>query len=603
MRLPSRLGHLSGRILCGTPLALLGFVLSACGGGESIAAPAPADNPSNETSSLGYNLDFPGDWSNLPPFIDLMKNTVTFIGECPDADPECDQRAHLDVDEQGWVRSLRYVDDPDLSYSRIAVPLNTSDARPDIGQTFVVTWEGSGEIDVPRGKNVKSEGKRRFSFELPKGPTFLYVDAMGDGAYPKNIRIFRRDHEERLAAGELFDPDMLEFLRPFRRVRFMDWMQTNGYGRCIGGARAGERCYAVIDDDCGGEESRCLMPGHWDERPTPDQRSLISWGQFLDNSRPELGTKIGGYALETMLALANALNADPQFSMPVDADDEYLVSFAETVKAELAPELRVSVEYSNEVWNWGFPQASYANELGRALWPDEGSAWVQYMAGRTDRMCGVWKDAFAGDEQRMRCLISPQTGWRDLAETVLECPAWRAKYPREGRCYDNVDAISISGYFSGCLPSNPEMIRSWLEQGQAAALDLGFEQLTKGGLMGEDCKDNLENTLAGYRYFETLAAARHLGLEIYESGTHFDYDGDEADDVSSFLIAMTRDERMYQAYMRNFEGFMHAGGGLMNVWGWLAPDDMWANADSVSDRSHPKYRAIMDFVRETDSAP
>jgi hypothetical protein len=59
---------------------------------------------------------------------------------------------------------------------------------------------------------------------------------------------------------------------------------------------------------------------------------------------------------------------------------------------------------------------------------------------------------------------------------------------------------------------------------------------------------------------------------------------------------------MYEAYLRNFEGFMAAGGNTMNVWGWLAPNDMWANADSVSDRSHPKYRAILDFVRQTEGA-
>ena len=59
---------------------------------------------------------------------------------------------------------------------------------------------------------------------------------------------------------------------------------------------------------------------------------------------------------------------------------------------------------------------------------------------------------------------------------------------------------------------------------------------------------------------------------------------------------MTRDERMHDLYPRNFEAFAAAGGEIMNVWGWVGPDDMWANADSALDRSHPKYRAIMDFA-------
>ena len=66
--------------------------------------------------------------------------------------------------------------------------------------------------------------------------------------------------------------------------------------------------------------------------------------------------------------------------------------------------------------------------------------------------------------------------------------------------------------------------------------------------------------------------------------------------MHDFLVEMTRDERMYDLYTKNFEGFKAAGGSLMNVWGWVAPDDMWANADSVLDRDHPKYRAIRDFA-------
>ena len=81
---------------------------------------------------------------------------------------------------------------------------------------------------------------------------------------------------------------------------------------------------------------------------------------------------------------------------------------------------------------------------------------------------------------------------------------------------------------------------------------------------------------------------------MYESGTHFNFDGD--DTVREFLVQMTRDARMYDLYTKNFVGFKDNGGGVMNVWGWVAPDDMWANADSVLDRSHPKYRAIHDFV-------
>lgn len=545
---------------------------------------------------LGYNMDYPGDWTNVPPFIDQMKNARVFRGECTSADPGCDLAAHLDLDESGWVRSLTYRDDPSRSYGAVNAVINTSTSRPDIGQTFVVTWKGTARIAVHDDSGVAAEGRGgRMTFRLSPGNTVLALREIDAADYPRDIRVFRADYEPLLEQGEIFDPEMLGFLRPFGSLRFMDWMQSNGHGQCSGGPRAGEDCYAVTDDTCGGG-GVCVMPGRWEERPTADQPSYIAWGQYLDTSRPELGTKVGGYALEVMVALANRAGVDPHFNMPADFTESYVRAFAEYVKENLGAGLTASVEYSNEVWNWGFPQAQYANTLGRELWPDEGSAWVQYAAGRTNDMCAIWKDVFAGEEQRVRCLISPQTNWKDMAETVLECPAWVKSHPGSGPCYEHVDAINITGYFSGCLPSNPDAVRGWMAEGTGPALDRAFEQLEHGGLIS-GCGDNLDETIATYSYFRDLADARGLDLYVYESGTHFDYHEDES--VRHFLVEVTRDDRMYAAYQRNFSSFRDAGGSVFNVWGWVAPDDAWANSESLADRDHPKYRAITDFVEET----
>lgn len=588
-------------------LAVLGLGLSGCGshteqeiGAEQGGVVPPHNELPNQVSTLGYNLDFPGDWTDLPPFIDMLKNSRAPVGECGD-EPDCDGAAHLDLAVDGWPKSLRYRDDAQRSYRDIQIIINSSNNRPDIGERFVVTWEGSGSLHVGHGADVKSEGAHRLSFTLRSDVTWLTLDEIdpaGSGDYLRNIRVFRADQERFLDQGELFNPEMLAFLAPFRNLRFMDWMQSNTPGQCSGGSRNGEECYAVIDDNCGGG-GRCLMPGHWQERPDDSAPSLLASSQYLDPKHPELGTKVGGYALETLVALANRLPADAHFNLPADYDEDYVRNFAQYLKSNLAPGLVASVEYSNEVWNWGFPQAEYANQQGQALWgADEGSAWVQYMAGRTQTACNIIKDVFGAQAARIRCLISPQTGWRDLAKTVLDCPLWAADHPGAGTCSSAVDAVNITGYFSGCLPKHPELINSWLSEGKSAALNHGFEQLEHGGLI-DDCtdddEDNLDYTVDGYRYFGELAKSRGLGLYVYESGTHFNYEADD-DGVRDFFVSMTRDERMYDLYTKNFRGFQSQGGEILNVWGWIAPDDMWANADSVLDRQHPKYRAITDFA-------
>jgi hypothetical protein len=67
----------------------------------------------------------------------------------------------------------------------------------------------------------------------------------------------------------------------------------------------------------------------------------------------------GGAALEIMIQLANLTKTDPWFCMPHRATPEYMAEFAKHVKTKLDPGLKVYVEYSNEVWNWGFQQAGW----------------------------------------------------------------------------------------------------------------------------------------------------------------------------------------------------------------------------------------------------
>jgi hypothetical protein len=563
---------------------------------------------------IGYNMDYPGDWTNQPPFIDEMKNSRAIEGSCSSADPRCDPHSHLDLDASGWLKSLRYRDDRSRSYSAGIIILQSSTARSDIGQDFVVTWTGSATLAVEGASVSGSSSSRRLAFKLGSGVTFLRITGINEADPPRNIRVFRRDFEAALNAGEVFNPELLKWLKPFKVLRFMDWMQSNSPGECSGGTRHGQDCYATTNEDCGG--GVCLMPGHWAQRPTSDQRSWISWGQYLDNTQPGKGTRVGGYPLEMLVALANRAGVSPHFNIPADFDEDYVRRFGAYVRDNLRRDVKVDVEYSNEVWNWGFPQAQYANQRGRALWPNEGSAWVQYAAMRTNTLCRLLKDVFQGQTDRLNCLISPQTGWRELARTVLDCPNVRTADPTVRNCTSYVDAINISGYFSGCLYDDASKlaettILSWLPPGTpgtaaynalyAVALNTGYQQLLHGGLI-PGCKEHLDEAMSRYKFFGDLAKERGLELQVYEGGTHFSYSG-QNQRVRQFLVDLARDPRIYNAYRQNFQSFANAGGQRFNLWGWIAPNDAWANADQLTDVNHPKYRAASDFARLTAAAP
>ena len=564
------------------------------------AGPARATGADNARSVVGYNLDYPGDWTGMPPFIDMLKNARVWQGACSEADPHCDPQAHLSLDEHGWVRSLRYRDDPTKSYERVETVVLTNKHQTGCDGDFVLDYQGSGEIELTNASVTQRDpAARRMLFRPGDGSVFVRIvasDPSGSGDYLRNIRVYRANQSEALAQGKLFNPDMLAYLAPFGSLRFMDWMESNEKGLCSGGDKAGEACSGK-PEDCGG--GRCVVAGIWAERPRMDQVSALARSQFLDNQHPERGVRVGGYPVELMVALANEVGADPHFNMPAQFEDEYVREFARFVKEHLASNLRATVEYSNETWNWGFPQAHYVHREGRKLWPDEGSAWVQYAGSRMQHQCRLWKEVFGEDKSRVRCLISPQTGWPDMARNMLDCPAWARQHPDLGACYEGTDAVAITGYFAGCLqePQNEKHLRAWLAKGRDFALGQFFTQLEHGGVLQcaeEGTRSSLDDVIELYSTFGRMAESRGLELYVYESGTHFNYDGKDRA-IQQLFVDATRDPRMGQLYTRNLRAFKQAGGTIINAWGWVDANDMWANSDSLSDRVHPKYRALSDF--------
>ena len=552
-------------------------------------SPRPANKPArprsvgqaNARSTIGYNLDFPGDWSNLMPFIDLMHDARPWMGACGEIDPHCDATAHLDLDAKGWPRSLKYRDDASRSYAAIETVFSTHQSVPDVGRRFTLTWEGDGEITFSGVDPIEvDKAHRRLTFVFNPGNKFVRIartDPQGKGNYLHNIRIFREDRAALLAAGEIFNPDALDYLKPFGSLRFMDWMLSNN------------------------EEKRDAV---WAERP---QVGYFQWpDQWLDANDPKKGHRIGGYPVEVMVALANKTGADPHFNMPYRYTDEWLARFAEYVRDELAPNLRATIEYSNEVWNWTFPQASYANQEGRALWPDEGTAWLQFMGMRAARMCQIWRQVWSGQESRLRCLISPQTGWPDVAPASLDCPNWVAMDPAKHKpCYQYADAVGVTGYFSGFLNAkkNQPLLHEWLAQGLDGAMAKAFRQLEFGDVAGLDNgegkpaagakSDSLAATLAAFGVFRRYARERGLELYVYEGGTHL---GSDDPAINDLFFRLTEQDKMRTLYGALFAGYRDAGGTIFNCWGWIGPHDPWANAQNVLDRSRSKYRAIVDFV-------
>jgi hypothetical protein len=126
-----------------------------------------------------------------------------------------------------------------------------------------------------------------------------------------------------------FTKEFLTYIGRFKTLRFMDWLSTNNN-----------------------------PVSKWSERCTPQTCH---------------GYHTQGLAWEYIIELANIAQKDIYINVPFSADEDYIRNLALLLKATLNPITKVYVEFSNEVWNWGFGQAKLNLQLAQAEWAQPGS--------------------------------------------------------------------------------------------------------------------------------------------------------------------------------------------------------------------------------------
>jgi hypothetical protein len=143
----------------------------------------------------------------------------------------------------------------------------------------------------------------------PTGPnpiTNLHLVAPGYPAYPNNPE---------------FSNLYIQAASPFKCLRVMDWMGTNG---------------STVTS--------------WASRPNPnffgDGNQNVAYERFID--------------------LANQTNSDLWICVPLNATDDWASNMAQLLANRLKPNLHVYYEISNELWNWGAAYWTDWNQVEQA---------------------------------------------------------------------------------------------------------------------------------------------------------------------------------------------------------------------------------------------
>jgi hypothetical protein len=362
-------------------------------------------------------------------------------------------------------------------------------------------WDGTGTVafglDAVTIASGRTAAGRNFA-DLQVTPSdngiYLRIDATSPTDPVRDFHVWMPDWQGQRFAGQRwqpgdsfspFHPLFLQRLKPFHTIRFMGMQETNS---------SSIRSWA-------------------------DRRDALDIRQGSGAGGTPSEPIVNGMSVEYMVQLANDLNANPWFNMPHMADDDFVRNFATYVRDHLKPGLTASVEWSNEIWNfgWGFEASQWVSEQTK-LPANAGLDNWQVAGHEAKRDLDIWSDVFAGQNSR---LVRVAAGW-----AAVDWVTNRIVESMGG----SFDAIAIA---PSITPTDE----------QRAA----YTSATTVDRVIADTRANIATSLEWVGNHERLAQdwQRRLGRPIklvaYEGGPHLD--GRNASYQNAFYAA-TNDARM-----------------------------------------------------------
>ncbi|WP_323768292.1 calcium-binding protein [Marinovum sp.] len=533
--------------------------------------------------SIAMGLNGIADWSTQQPFIDVMKTARHWIGHLPDqwgglTSEEMAARGLFDAD--GWLTRMPEGIDRVEAFVLTDMP----EEAVSLQGRYRVSWEGSGTLDVVGLARVqeRSENALWFSYAPGEGTVALQITATDPdttGDYIRNIRVIREDHLPLAEAGAVFNPDFINRIKDLRSLRYMDWMFTNHSDKVT-----------------------------WEDRARP--------GDFSYFRR--------GVPVEHLVALANLVGADPWFCMPHKADDGYVRAYAQAVRDGLDPRLKAYAEYSNELWNRAFTQATWADEQARLRWGDAAGedGWMQFAGMRAAQVADIWTEVFGPEAaDRLVNVIGVQTGWPGLEEPLLDAPLWQA----EGQTppVTRFQAYAVSGYFGHAVGSEDEgqqvkdLLDAASDRARAAGEAEGLQRVALREYIRERQFDGtiapvIERLRQGsvrelteelWPYHAKVAQRHGLQLVMYEGGTHILGQGKWLDDpaMTAYFHRLNYAPEMGALYADLLTAWRGVGGTLFNAFVDIGSPSKWGSWGQLRhlDDVSPRWQALTAFNEST----
>ena len=578
----------------------------------STASPAPVASPASAArSGVGVNVGTLDTYSPEFPTVDLMKRAGAWYTGCvASVNSNCraftgtasafstQEESKLDLDANGWVRSLPAANDATVKYRYITTVLSSGTAP---NGTYVVKYDGAGTIAYSgiASKVAAQSTPGRDVLQVANsssGGIFLTIKATTPGNYLRNIRVYppggacANDYTtfaadasacnsstgafvpfESFPASKPWYPPFFHDLKGFRTLRFMDWMRTNS-----------------------------TKLSAWADRPLPTDR---------------IWTTANGAPLESMIQLSNDLGEDPWMNLSPYATDDYVHQFAKLVHQKLATNLTLNLEYANEPWNYAFPATKWMQAQAAALWPAEVakganvySLETNWYGRRLAQVCTIVKSEFGADASRVRCIVNAQASGSNVTRQTLDCTYAAAELGKP--CGKFFDVVAIAPYFAWYIP-NPvfrPLVSTWYSDADGGLGKL-FQEITgkdASGLLAAAPLSSmataaptgsLPQVKAMMVATKAVAGAYGLPMWAYEGGQSLVlFNGDTDPKIYPLILAANRDARMGAAYTQYIADWKAAGGQTFAFYNHaFVPSKygIWGLKENLTDDASPKWQAVV----------
>jgi hypothetical protein len=488
---------------------------------------------------LGVNL---GDFE----FVDAMKSSGSWSPITGNS---------LSLDSNGWPKQdARIVVFDVRPFGTWAPPADDPEKKmPDVSGTYKLSFNGTAVLsswgdpfNVMNQSYNSATNTTTADLIFRPSSGLLLINFEQTHAGVSNVSLRRPGYAA--TTSSVFRRELFDALCPFSATRYMNWTNTNN------DVPVGSLADSVT---------------HWRDRKHTYDATQNAWGKKRD-----------GIAWEYIIELANESMKDAWINIPVAADDDYVTSLAALFKTKLDPHLKIYIEYSNEVWNGGFPQFKWnrdaaMNEIakGNSNLNKDGQTFDRYLAARRvarrlkeigDLFKTVYGDNSFGTT--IRPVLASQVSWPELIKQGLSFIETTYGAPQK-----YFYAVAGAPYFSGSLAPKHATVNEIVQSMRASS----------------DSSRALRNAYA------EIASTYQLPLFAYEGGP--DNGGGDTTNIANRILA-NRDSAMGAAVTHDLTNNWYPLGGDLFMYFTLNGNSSrygcWGAIEDITKPATPKYLAL-----------